>query len=163
MNLHLKSNEITLWIWTSKLQNYEKIVFCCGILLYQPLWTKPQPLSWILPNHINTCTHKRSFAHGVTRWLTKTSMSRRQSLKQEETILGSGGPCLESQPLGGRDRWILWEFKASLIYKVRSKTTRVCYTEKPLPWKTKKVKKKKKKMYHIFFIYSLVEGHLGCF
>jgi hypothetical protein len=36
---------------------------------------------------------------------------------------GSGGTCLECQCLGGRGRWIS-EFKASLVYRVSSRTVR---------------------------------------
>ena len=38
-------------------------------------------------------------------------------------LLCSGGPCLKSQHLGGRGRWI-FEFEASLVYRVSSRTAR---------------------------------------
>jgi hypothetical protein len=64
---------------------------------------------------------------------------------------GSGGASLESQHLGGRGWWIS-EFKASLVYRVSSRTARATLrnsvsekqTNKRKNKKTKKQKKKKK-------------------
>jgi hypothetical protein len=41
----------------------------------------------------------------------------------KKDLPGSGGPCLLSQHLGGRGRRIS-EFKASLVYRVSSRTAR---------------------------------------
>ena len=53
--------------------------------------------------------------------------------------LGSGGTCLKSQHLGGRGR-LISGFKASLVYKVSSRTARAIQRN-PV---SKKQKQKKK-------------------
>jgi hypothetical protein len=53
--------------------------------------------------------------------------------------LGSGGTRLSSQHLGGRGRWVS-EFKASLVYRVSSRTPRAIQRN---PVSKKKKKKKK--------------------
>ena len=62
-----------------------------------------------------------------------------------------GGAPIKSQHLGGRSRQIS-EFKASLVYRVSSRTVRAIYTEKPCLGKTKtkqnKTKKASKEMEH---------------
>jgi hypothetical protein len=55
---------------------------------------------------------------------------------------GGGGPCLSSEYLGGKGRWIS-EFEASPVYKVSSRTARVI--QRTPVWKNQKKKKKKKK------------------
>jgi hypothetical protein len=51
------------------------------------------------------------------------SKGRGEREGKEKGQLGSGGTGLRSQHLGGRGRWIS-EFKASLVYRVSSKTAR---------------------------------------
>jgi hypothetical protein len=54
--------------------------------------------------------------------------------------LGSGGTRLKSKQLGGRSKWIS-EFKASLVYRVNSRTARAM--EKPCLKKNKNKNKNK--------------------
>jgi hypothetical protein len=58
-----------------------------------------------------------------------------------QVIAGCGGAHLESQHLGGRGRWIS-EFKASLVYRVSSRTVKAIQRN-PVS-KNQKQKEKKK-------------------
>jgi hypothetical protein len=51
-------------------------------------------------------------------------------------VAGHGGARLSSQHLGGRGRWIS-EFKASLVYKVSSRTARAIQRNPVLEKKNK--------------------------
>jgi hypothetical protein len=67
---------------------------------------------------------------------------RRYNLKNIESLAGRGGARLYSQHLGGRGRQIS-EFKASLVYRVSSRTARL-YRE-TLSQKTKKKKRERER------------------
>jgi hypothetical protein len=60
-------------------------------------------------------------------------------------MLGTGGTCLASQHLGGRGRQIS-EFKASLVYKVSSRTARATQRN-PVSKKQKQKPKPKQNPY----------------
>jgi hypothetical protein len=62
-------------------------------------------------------------------------------VKEEIKRAGHGGACLYSQHLGGRSRRIS-EFKASLVYRVSSRTSRAIQRN-PVLKKTKQNKQKK--------------------
>jgi hypothetical protein len=60
------------------------------------------------------------------------------TLLKVSSLAGRGGARLQSQHSGGRGRWIS-EFKASLVYKVRSRTARAIQRN-PVSKKKKKRK-----------------------
>jgi hypothetical protein len=60
---------------------------------------------------------------------------------------GPSGACFQSQHLGGRGRWIS-EFKASLVYRVSSRTARA--TQRNPVSKNQKKKKKRQKTFLTF-------------
>jgi hypothetical protein len=59
-------------------------------------------------------------------------------------LAGRGGTCLQSQHLGGRGR-LISEFKASLVYRVSSRTAREIQRNPVSKTKTKTKTNKQKK------------------